>query len=470
MDKLKELLKKLEELDDAIGSLLSDDEEMDGDGEKALAAKQVERKKLLAQIERHKTKLAADLERAQLEAEAHGTERNLAALSAGVGRRTDASPVAVTDPPEPTVPAEPTDPVAKRRRGFKTPREFLNAVIDAGSGRRVDKRLYPLVTADRGEGRLDRYATVGSDEARGVSDPYGGFLVPEDFHPDFMKVEPEADPMAEYVRRIPMGRPIVRIPARTDKNHTTSVAGGITVTRRPETVAGTSSVTQMEHVTLEAHSLFGLSYATEELLVDSPESFIAILETGFSEQFTYQLINERLNGTGVGEFQGVLNSPALVTVSKQAGQAAKTVIKENIDAMRAQCWGYGNAIWIANHDVGPQLASLNQAVGTAGTGMIWMPSYREDYPDMLLGRPLIFSEYAQTLGTVGDLILGNWNEYLEGTYQPLESAESIHVRFINHERAFKFWMRNDARCWWLTALTPKYSSSLLSPFVVLATR
>jgi hypothetical protein len=63
----------------------------------------------------------------------------------------------------------------------------------------------------------------------------GDLLVPVAFSPDFLKLDPDADPMGALTTKIPMERPIVKIPARTDKNHTTSVAGGLTVTRRPGT-------------------------------------------------------------------------------------------------------------------------------------------------------------------------------------------------------------------------------------------
>lgn len=364
---------------------------------------------------------------------------------------------------EPTPASTPTVPATaretQRNAGFRTPREFLSSVYQAGTGGRVDPRLLGL----------DVQASSGSDEARGNSDPYGGYLIPEAFSPDFLQIRPERDPMGSLTQKVPMPRPIVRIPARTDKNHTTSVAGGLTVTRRPETVAGTSSQMQMEQVVLEAHSLFGLSYATEEMLMDSAEVFIAMLETGFRDQFVYKLIDERINGTGVGEFEGVMKSDALVSVAREPGQG-KTILMENILNMRSRCWGYEDAVWLANHDTLPQFGLMAQQVGTAGTGMIWLPSMREGLPDTLLGRPLMFTEYTQTLGTQGDLLLTNWSQFLEGTYQPIQGVSSIHVRFVQHERAFKFWTRNAGRCWWRSALTPKNSAKTLSPIVVLDTR
>lgn len=359
--------------------------------------------------------------------------------------------------------------------GFRTPREYLECVMKAylDPSKPVDKRLQGLSTSYIRKQKAEAgiyIKAAGSDEASGANDPYGGFLVPTGFSPDLMKLDPEADPMAGKVTVIPMGNPIIKIPARVDKNHTTSVAGGLTWSRRPETVAGTASRMEVEQIQLQASSLFGLSYATEELLQDSPISFSAVLAAGFADQYTSHMVNERINGTGVGEFEGILASPALVSVAKESGQAPATIIYENIVKMRSRCWGYGNAIWIANHDLAPQLMSLVPPTAAAISSLIWQPSAREDRPDMLLGRPLIFSEYAKTLGTQGDLILGNWKEYLEGTYQPLQNDESIHVRFVNHERCFKFWTRNDGRCWWRSALTPKNGTNTLSPFVVLDTR
>ena len=352
------------------------------------------------------------------------------------------------------------------KKGFATPREFINTVISAG-----------VAFANKNVSEIDsrlKYLAAGSDEARGNSDPYGGFLVPVGFTPELLKVSPEADPMGSLTTKIPMQLPVVKIPARTDKDHTSSVSGGLTVTRKPETVSGTSSQMTMEQVVLTAHNLFGLSYVTEELLTDSPLSFAAILESGFSDQFMFKLISERLFGTGNGEFLGIMNSPALVTIAKETGQATATVLYENILKMRARCWGYQDSIWIANHDCVPQLALMNQAVGSSGYP-VFQPGTRLgqnnlDIPDQLLGRPIVFTEYTKTVGTTGDIVLVNWTQYLEGVYQPMQSMESVHVRFINHERTFKFWLRNAGQPWWKSALTVNQGSNSLSPYVALATR
>ena len=351
-------------------------------------------------------------------------------------------------------------------RGFKSTARFLDAVRRADTAKANGGSLEKVHAANPG---LNYLATAGSDEHGTFSDSYGGYLVPEGYSPDPKSITAESDPVAGLVTKIPMAFPKVNITARVDKTHTSSVSGGLRVYRRAEADTVASSQQSYEGIKLEANGLFGIAYATEELLTDSPISFAALLAAGFQDEFGSVILDERLNGTGVGQFLGINNSAALVSVAKESAQLATTIVYNNILNMRARVWGYGNAVWMANHDCIPQLGLLNQAVGTGGVPA-WQPSAREDVPDMLFGRPLIFSEYMETLGTAGDIICANWTQYLEGVYQPLESAESIHVRFVNHERCFKFSMRNAGSPWWSSALTVKKGSNSLSPFVRLAVR
>lgn len=350
------------------------------------------------------------------------------------------------------------------KRGFKSTHEFFRAVLSHSMS--SPGPIHPRAVKDE---RLKFLATAGSDEAGTYSDPYGGFLVPSGFLPSLLQLAAEGDPTAGRTQQIPMATPKVCIPARTDKTHTTSVTGGLVVYRRAETQTVTASRMEVEQVELSAVPLMGLSYATEELISDSAISFVALLEAGFRDEFASKILNEKINGTGAGQFEGVLNSPAVVGVTKETGQDADSIVYENIVNMRSRCWGYQNAVWLYNHDCLPQLMQLVMVIGTSGVPM-WQTSAREGEPDMLLGRPAFATEYCPTVGDKGDVILGNWSQYLEGTYKPLESAESLHVRFEYNERTFRFLMRNDGKCWWRAALTPKKSATTLSPFVVINAR
>ncbi len=390
----------------------------------------------LEEIETEKTSVAADLE----------NERRLQDLE----RTAPASETALLSDVEDAVAKDP-------KKGFRDHREFLLAVIDHGRGRRTDKRLLRLTPP--------REAAVGSDEQSIASNPYGGFLVPEGIFPGLLSRAPEVDPFAD-VTKIPMAVPTLNLTARVDANHSSSVSGGLTVSRRPETVIAAASRQTYEKIQLNATALSGLNYSSEELLQYSPISIAALLQAGFSDEFLAKRIDEKINGSGAGEPEGFMNSPALITISKEAGQVADTIVYDNILKMRARNWGYGSAIWVANHDTLPTLARMTIVVGIGGAP-VFIPNTT---PATLLGRPIFFTEYMDKVGDLGDIALVNPTQILEGTLQPLQSAESMHVRFEYRERTFLFWEMFDSKCWWRAALTPKNSSPTLSPYVTLAER
>lgn len=328
--------------------------------------------------------------------------------------------------------------------GFKEPKDMLKAVIDAGSGRSTDPRLKMLA--------------AGSDEGMVASDPYGGFSVPSGFLANLLTRDSELDFIQPLTTKIPMETPQVKIPARVDSNHSSSVSGGLTVSRRAETAAATASRMQLEQITLNAHSLFGFSYATEELLADSAVSWIATLQAGFGEEFANKKIDERLNGTGAGEFQGVKTSAAEITVARGTDS---TFVLLDAANMISRCYRSQNAVWMINPTVIPQLITMTEA-GT-GSALVQTGSGGQF---TLLGRPVHITEHLPALNTEGDVMLVNWSEYLEGELEAMQFASSVHVRFVEHERAMKFYQRNDGKCWWTAPLTPA-NGSTISPIVTL---
>jgi HK97 family phage major capsid protein len=342
--------------------------------------------------------------------------------------------------------------------GYSRPGVFLEDVMNAEMRGSVSPQLKFL-------------AAAGSDEHSTLSNTYGGFLIPEAFRPEVLSVSAESDPTASRVTQLPMASDVVNIPARTDKNHTSSVSGGLSVGRTTETQSPDASRLQLENVKLEATALMGLSYASEQLLERSAVSFIALLESGFSDEFASKMFDEKINGTGAGAPVGILDAAATISVAKEGGQTADTITGQNLIDMRHRAWRYGNSIWLANHDVYPSLVTAHVTM-TNDDIPVFIPGNGIDVPDTVLGRPIYFTEYAKTLGDKGDIMLCDWSQYLWGTLGggSIQSAESMHVRFVNHERTFKFYTYNTGSPWWKSALTPMNSSTTLSPFVTLAAR
>jgi HK97 family phage major capsid protein len=216
--------------------------------------------------------------------------------------------------------------------------------------------------------------------------------------------------------------------------------------------------------------LMGLDYASGEIAMDTPQAFITILEAAFRDEYAAKGLVERLFGLGGGEPLGVMNSPCLITIAKESGQATATIQTENIDKISQRVWRYSSrAVWLANDDCLLPLQGLTRSVGVGGTTSNYL-TYDGDGQARLNGRPLFFSEFCSALGTAGDILCGVFDQYLFGTYQPFASAESIHVRWDVHENTFKFWTRTDGTPWWKSVLTPRNSAITRSPFVCLASR
>ncbi len=362
-------------------------------------------------------------------------------------------------------------------RGFRTPREFLSAVAALSKGERVDdsirERITPLAFESDGAGFMlpsafaPRRFTAGSDEQGVYSDPYGGFLVPQTSQlAGVREVMWEGDPTSGLVTRVPMTAREVELIARVDKDHSSSVTGGFTVSRTAETQTVAATRSTYEKVRLRADKLMGIAYASSEVLRESPASFAAIIDAGMRTQFASQVFDEKIRGTGVGEYLGILNSPAVIEVTKETNQTADTIVYQNLVKMRSRIYGKGGRpVWMIISDA---LEQLMQLVNPAGQ-LIWQADATTGPSGRILGFPIVEAEECSALGDVGDIMLVNMAEYLEGLYQPIEAASSVHVRFLNDETAYRFTVYNAGAPWWRSALTPKHGQTK-SPIVTLGAR
>ncbi len=335
--------------------------------------------------------------------------------------------------------------------GFKSAQEFLGAVAENGD-------IRPKSADDD---RL-KFLADASDAHNTQEGTFGGFRVPQAMvQGDPLRVEPEADPTKGRVREIPMEARTIGVRARVDKDHRQSVTGGLVVARRAEMEKAKASRQKTEFIAMTASSLDGLTYASDELLEDSPSTVSALL-ADFPQAFADKEFQEKLTGNGKGQFEGIFNNPAMLTVQSQ--QAGGKVVAKEIATMISRCYGASKGLFIANHDFLPELVELGE-----NDKNIWHPDSKQGFSGYLFGLPIVFSEYLPSLGSKGDLILCNWSEYLVGSYGAQTQSESIHVRFEEGEKTFKFHKSNAGRSWWQSTLTPK-NGSTKSPFVQLGAR
>jgi HK97 family phage major capsid protein len=247
--------------------------------------------------------------------------------------------------------------------------------------------------------------------------------------------------------------------------------GGVRLYWADEADSLTATKPAFRMVNLKMNKLTGLCYLTDEIMQDAT-ALQAFVERAFASEFGWIIDNSILRGPGAGQPLGVLNSPALVTVSKETSQAAATICTDNIIKMYSRCSAPEKAVWVANIAAFPQLATLQVAIGTAGSlvgllkeGVAGSPSGMG-----MLGRPLIWAEQSSALGDVGDIAFMDLSRYLLASKGGLQTAQSLHVRFIQDECVLRFIYRVDGQPDLASAITPAYGTATVSPFVVLQAR
>ncbi len=302
----------------------------------------------------------------------------------------------------------------------------------------------------------------------------GGYLVPEEFRATLLQTALESSIVKQRATVIPMASNRVTIPALVDDDHTSDYFGGVVIYRTAEKGSKTPKNPVFGKVGLTLHKLTGLCYVTDELLQDSVISIEPIIRNTFGQAIAFVQDYDFLRGNGANQALGVFHTsnPSIISVAKETGQDADTIVFENIIKMWSRLYpaGQAKAIWVANINTFPQLATMNMSVGSGGVP-VYLPAGGVSGAPFatLMGRPLIFTEKMATIGDLYDIGLADFSQYIIGEKGGLNFATSMHVRFVTDEMAYRFVMRYDGQPWWLATLTPK-AGSTLSPFITLAER
>lgn len=369
------------------------------------------------------------------------------------------------DPPQHLAPEN--DPRGK----FKSLGEQFQAIAVAArsNGLKVDPRLGMINAAASGlsEG-------VPSD---------GGFLIQPEYAADLLQKTYAQGALLSRVRKIPITTSNqMRINAIDETSRAAgSRWGGVLMYWADEAATVTASRPKMRQIELNLKKLIGIAYATDELLRDAA-ALEAIISAAFASEATFALEDAIVNGTGVGKPLGILNSPSVV---QQAIEPTQTIANSNsflalnVSKMWSRMWtgSLNQSVWLMNQELIPYLVTAT--VGSGAWPVYLPPGPGGSDPGIayapqgtLLGRPILILEQCQKVGTPGDLILSDLSQYLFGDpTMGLQTASSIHVRFLYDEMTFRFVYRADGLPAWNAAITPASGSALKqSPFITLGTR
>jgi len=325
------------------------------------------------------------------------------------------------------------------------------------------------VQSQSGAQRKDMVESVGAS---------GGFLVPPEAFTNVLAAQQQ---LMSLIRSratiIRMRRRQIQIPV-LDQTGTTSGRphwfGGLRAYWTEEAGLKTQSDAAWRQITLVAHKLAAYARVSDELIDDAVISLTDFLmgAMGFPGVIAWMEEDAFWNGTGAGQPQGIIPSPATLTYNRED---QNNVVYNDLIAMLQRFLPNANGIWVASQST---LGALLRMSGpSANPNFVWGPgplgqTALGDVPGVLLGRPIYFSEHLPVMSntSVGDIALVDPRYYLIGDRQATTLASTIYDRFQYDETSYRAVHRVDGQPWLSAPLTFADGSTQVSPFVILGSK
>jgi HK97 family phage major capsid protein len=322
---------------------------------------------------------------------------------------------------------------------FRNLGEQLFAVYRAGEASIVDPRL----------DEIQKRALQTPAGASELIPSDGGFLIQPTFSQELVTRVFDVGMLIKRMKKFAVKSSAFSFPQPGEKSRVTgSRLGGIQVYPENEAQSiqvitpGTySQKPAFALSTIQMSKYTGLLFCTDELSMDS-DAFGTWAEYCYTTEMAFQIEQHAVSGTGAGQLQGILSSPALITVPKQVGQVPATVIGNNVIDMVGSLWSASrntnSAIWLYHQGLLPTLMALTIPVGSGGSDLpLWHFAESDQEMDTLAGIPAYPSEYCAAPGSTGDIVLADWGRYALGTRE-MRSEQSIHVLWVSDQSTFRF--------------------------------
>ena len=283
--------------------------------------------------------------------------------------------------------------------------------------------------------------TVSKLMSEGV-DTDGGYLVPEEFKA--IMIMYDAEPTLVWSRATvwPMGGEKMSFP-KLQQNPDVDSEGfdhfaGVTFEWTEE--GGNKPETQPEFGMLEmiVHELAGYTEITNTLLDDSVINLVNYLTRIFRAAWYWVTDKSFIQGTGGKKPLGIINDPSVLSVNRQTAGTIKFQDVLNMEAKMPSVFDNG-AVWFITKK--GRAALRGQTVSATSDELVLQENFRnlsEGYTMTILGRPAFLADgKIPALGSTGDLIYGNWNQYYVGFRSDFVMDSSRHYKFRHNRTALR---------------------------------
>lgn len=301
----------------------------------------------------------------------------------------------------------------------------------------------------------------------------GGALVLPEFAPEIMAMLYESESLWGRTRQYTVAGNSMKFPRLRDYNHANGQRhGGALGYWLGEGDTITESQVKMDETDISLKKLCVAVFLTEEMISDSGYAIEQFVTEVVQAEIDYQLDRALVRGDGVSKPLGVLSSGSLITVAKESGQAADTILATNIDKMWARRLGDGDYVWLYNQDAEPELANMYYSTGSNSGQLTFMPPTGQSQPGYMTikGKPAIPSLHCSTVGDVGDIILAKLSDFISINKGQVNQLASPHVAFLQDKLCLKFTFRVNGKTLLDSAVTVEQSAQTRSSFIALAAR
>lgn len=326
-------------------------------------------------------------------------------------------------------------------------------------------------------------AVASPDGMFETSEPDGGATIPPDFTTQIWERVYSQEAILPRTQGYTVSGNTMLIPANAETSRADgSRWGGVLGYWEGEAQQLTGSRPKFRNIQLRLKKLTIMTFVTNELLTDSATALEQYLGRVAPEEIHFKVLDGLINGDGAGIPLGIINDPAFIQVAKDTNQASKTISYTNVMNMYNTLWApsRARAIWVYNQEIEPQLWQMALPVGTGGVPVYLPPGMGGQFTGgaaahpgghegtnaaggaphaVLYGRPAIALEQCPGLGSVGDLMLIDWSQYISIVKGTIQTAMSIHLKFDFDETVFRWIFRMDGQGAWSAPLTP-YKTNL----------
>lgn len=259
---------------------------------------------------------------------------------------------------------------------------------------------------------------------------YAGNLVPsQDLQAMLLQLAPEPTSILGMATVVPCPYGTLTWPRlqQTDSNE----YGGVSISWISEGASKTESDPTFQQITITTHELAAYTEVSHTLLRRSILDLEQILSTLYRDALQSAMETAFLSGTGTGQPTGVVNEAGIRTVNRAGAGAVAYADLVNLKHA-LQPYHRANAKFMLHDGVEGALELLTDTQNR--------PLFNSDVSNgpytRLVGYPYIVTERQPTLGSDGDVIFGDWRQYIVPMEQEVVVKRSSHYKFQSNLESF----------------------------------